>query len=113
MAFVFRSRIPSGLLLDVWTASGCGAPRAPDHAHEGDEREDVRQGLEEVGGGEVGREERRALEPEGERAREAEEEARAEGAERPPVPEDDGRQGDVAPARGHVLVEGVAEPEGE
>ena len=57
--------------------------------------------------------ERRALQTQGERAREAEQEAGAVRAERAPVAEDDGRQGDVAAAGRHVLVEGVPEAERE
>src|SRR5919108_5877456 len=37
----------SWLLLLVWAANGCGRDRPSDHAGDGDERQDIRQGLEE------------------------------------------------------------------
>src|SRR4051794_29268033 len=61
------------LLLSIRATDGCGRDRAADEAGHGDQREDVRKGLEERG--------RRAgvlRQPVGERRREAEQQRRAE-----------------------------------
>src|ERR687887_1065558 len=99
----------AGLLLLVGTANGGGRDRAADDAGDGDQRHDVRKGVEE-----------RAVdvavvlaEALGERRREAEEERGAEGAEGAPLAEDERGEGDVAAAGGHVLVEGVDEADRE
>src|SRR5579862_5324181 len=71
------------LLLDIGAAVGGRRDRTPDHAGNGDQRQDVGQGLEQDrGGARVGRQ------PVRERGREAEQERRAPRAERPPVAED-------------------------
>src|SRR5215210_1612902 len=101
----FRAR---SLLLLVRPSNGCRRDRSADHAGDGDQREDVRQRLEERG-----RIRRVDREPEGERGGEAEEECRAECAERPPVPEDQRRERDEPAAGGHVLVVGVQVPDRE
>src|SRR5206468_10366262 len=71
-----------------------------DHARDRNERQDVREGLEQDGrrvgvGGE----------PERERGGRAEEERSSERAERAPVAEDERGERDEATTRGHVLVE--------
>src|SRR6185436_2444046 len=84
------------------------ADRAADHAHERDQCEHVRQGREQVRG-----DVRLPLQRDRDRAREAEEEAGREGAERVPLAEDDRGEGDVAAAGAHVLVEGAGEADRE
>src|SRR4051812_40880895 len=97
------------LLLDIRTAGGRGADRAPDHAGDRDQREHVRQRLEErpplvaV----------RRRQPVGERTREAEEQRRTPGREWTPLAEDERSQADEAGTRGHLLVEGVHEADRE
>src|SRR5205823_1371982 len=75
----------SGLLLLVGAANRCRRDRAADHSCDRNQREDVRERLEEDG---VRRPVGNAAEPLRERAREAEEERSTESAERPPLPED-------------------------
>src|SRR5207237_738652 len=100
----------AGLLLRVGTANGGGRDRAADDARDGDQRQDVRKGLEERA---VVRPALDVLEPGGDRAREAEEERGPEGAERPPPAEDQRGERDEAAPGGHVLAEGVDEPDRE
>ena len=92
------------LLLDVGLAVGFRRNRAADDARDRDQGQHVGKRLEERGG--------RARvdgQPVGERGREAEEERRAPGAERPPVAEDHRRERDEAAALRHVLGEAAAE----
>src|SRR3954470_6360367 len=99
------------LLLLVRASIGGWRDGAADHAGDRDQGQDVRQRLEErrvrvrprIG----------VRQPERQRRREAEQERSAERAERPPVAEDERREGDEAPARGHVLVERADEADGE
>src|SRR5918911_669022 len=97
----------AGLLLLVGTANGGRRDRAADDAGDGDQREHVRERVEE-----------RAVdvpvvlaEALRERRREPEQKGGPEGAERPPLAEDERGERDEAPAGGHVLVEGVHEPD--
>src|SRR4051794_27922073 len=100
---------PAPLLLDIWAAGGRRADGAADDAGDRDQRQDVRQGLEErpplvaV----------RGREPVGERAREAEEERRHVRREWPPLAEDECSEADEPGAGRHVLVERVHEAERE
>src|SRR5205823_5040754 len=90
----------AALLLDIRAAVGGGRRRAADHAGDGDQRQHVREDVEER------RRRRRVdLQPEGDGAREAEEQRRGERARGPPVAEDHRRQRDKAPAVGHVVDE--------
>src|SRR5437660_12902567 len=80
------------LLLRVRASNRGGGNRAADHSGDRDQRQHVRQGLEERSG-------RLAVgvrQPQGERAREAEQQRRAEGAERAPVSEDQRGERDEA-----------------
>ena len=73
-----------------------------DHSGDGDQRQEVRERSEEravVGPGV------HVLELRCQRAREAEQQRGAENAERPPVAENECREGDEPAARGHVLGE--------
>jgi hypothetical protein len=79
---------------------------APDDTGDGDQGEDVGQRLEQHGG-----RPRVLRQPLREGAREAEQQAGGGRAERAPVAEDHRRQRDEAAAGGHVLVEGVHEPD--
>src|SRR5690349_2110277 len=88
------------LLLDVGLTNGGGRYGAPDQTDDRDERQHVGQGLEEHGSG--GRVDGKLK---GERAREPEEDRRAEGAERSPLAEDEGGEADEPLTLGHVLVE--------
>src|ERR1041385_155752 len=96
------SFLARALLLLIRASNGCGRDRTADHACHGDQREDVRQRLEErrrvVGA------RRKAVRK---RGRETEEQRGAEGPERPPVAEDHCGQCDEAAAGGDVLVERV------
>src|ERR671935_89112 len=83
----------AGLLLCVGAANGGGRDRAADDARDGDQRQDVRQNLEE---GAVVRPGVDELEPRSNCARETEQEGGTEGAERPPATEDQGRERDEA-----------------
>src|SRR5262245_53717339 len=94
------------LLLLVRAANGCRRDRAADQAADRDQRQDVGQGLEEERGL------LRVLgQGAGERAREAEEQRSAEGAERLPHAEDQGGQSDEASSHGHILPEAPDEPD--
>src|SRR2546423_4036738 len=101
--------LPARLLLDIRTAGSRRADRAADHAGDRDQREQVRQRLEErapliaV----------RRRQPVGERARESEQQRRAPRRERAPLAEDERGEADEAGARGHLLVEGVHEADRE
>src|SRR5262249_39860339 len=91
------------LLLTVWTAIRSRRDRAADHAGDGDQRQDIRERLEE-------QRRRAALREIGrqavaERAREPEQQACGVGAERPPVAEDDRGDRDEPPPARQVLVE--------
>ena len=82
-----------------------GRDRAADDTGDRDEREHVRQRVEEERRGAALREVRwKAV---AERAREPEQKARSERPERPPVAEDERGEGDEAAAAGDVLVEEV------
>src|SRR5437870_3421762 len=100
----------AGLLLCVGAANGGGRDRAADDARDGDQRQDVGQGLEERA---VVRPALDVLEPGGDGAREPEQKRGSEGAERPPAAEDQRREGDEAAPCGHVLAEGVDESDRE
>src|SRR3954454_17493418 len=95
------------LLLLIRPARGRRPDRAADHPGHRDDRQHIRQGVEQcaplvaVGV-------RQAV---GQRAREAEEQRGAPGRERPPLPEHEGGQPDEAGAARHVLIERVDEPE--
>src|SRR3954471_8435133 len=79
----FRRGRSAALLLDVRTANGCRGDRAPDHAGHGDQRQHVREGLEQgCGAAGVRREALR------ERAREAEQKCRRERTAGTPLAED-------------------------
>src|SRR2546430_15688993 len=100
---------PARLLLDIRTAGSRGADRAPDHAGDRDQREQVRQRLEQrapliaV----------RRRQPVRERAPESEEQRRAPRRE-PAPPADDARgQADEIRARGHLLGSGRLEADVE
>src|SRR4051812_35802897 len=93
-------------LFDVRAANGGGRDRPTDHPRDRDQREDVRQGLEEQL---VGLPRLHLAEPLGEGAREAEEEGGGEGAERAPPTEDERRERDEPSAGRHVLRERVVE----
>src|SRR6202140_127984 len=99
----FRER--GALLLPVRTANGGGWDRSADHACDGNQRQDVGQGLEE-GSGSAGVDGK----PEGECGRETEQERGAKGTEWTPVAEDQASEGDEPTATGHVLGEGADEP---
>src|SRR6266404_888058 len=88
------------LLLRVRAANGGRWDRAPDHARDRDQGQDVWERLEEDGR-RVGID-RKA---ERKRGRRAEEQRRREGAERTPVAEDQRGERDEAAAGRHVLVE--------
>src|SRR3954471_3836544 len=96
------------LLLDVGAASGCRRGCTADHGGDGDQREDVRQRLEEDG-----RSGPRLLEPERERRRAAEQERGGERAERTPVSEDDRGERDEPTAGRHVLAERAEVADGQ
>src|SRR5436309_11564317 len=99
------------LLLLVRASIGGWRNGAADHACDRDQGQDVRQRLKERRvrvGPRVG-----VRQPERQRRREAEQERRPEGAERPPVAEDQRGERDEAPARGHVLVERADEANGQ
>src|SRR3954453_18468438 len=99
------TRAAPRLLLDIRSAGGGRPDRAPDHAGDGDQRQQVRQCLEEraplvaVGG-------RQAV---GERAREPEEQGGRVRREGPPFAEHERGEPDEAGACRHVLVERVHE----
>src|SRR5829696_6699286 len=95
-------------LFDVRAANGGRRDRPADDPRDGDQREHVRQGLEQQL---VGLPRLDEPEPLGERAREAEEERRGEGADRSPAAEDERGERDEAAAGGHVLGERVVEPD--
>src|SRR3954451_88152 len=88
------------LLLDVGAASGGGRGCTADDARDGDQRQHVRQRLEEHR-----RRRPRLLEPERECRRAAEQERRCERSERTPVTEDDRGERDEAASCRHVLAE--------
>src|SRR6188472_3398466 len=92
----FRGRGP--LLLDVRATNSRWWDRAADYAGHRDQGQEVRQSRDQVR-----RDVRLALERDRERKPEAEEQRRHERPARPPLPEDDRRQRDVAAAAGHVL----------
>src|SRR4051812_124676 len=96
------------LLLRVRPANSCWWNRAPDDACDGDERQDVRECLEEHSGrvGVRG-------EPERECGRHAEEQGGRKRAEGAPVPEDQRGERDEPATRGHVLVERAHEADCE
>src|SRR5919204_980583 len=91
------------LLLDVWTANGSRWDRTTDDADDGDQRQQVRERLEQV----AVRLPPDMLEAELERRREAEQERGGEGAERAPVPEDERGEADEPSAGRDVLRERV------
>src|SRR5262245_23357599 len=85
------------LLLAIGATNGGGWDRAADHAGDGDQREDVRESLEQRG------DRRRVLlHRTGERAREPEQETRSGSADGSPVSEDQGSERDEAAACGEV-----------
>src|SRR5581483_4079294 len=96
------------LLLRVGASNGGGRGRAADDAGDGDQRQHVRERLEEDGGGVGVR-----REPERQRGRRTEEDRRSVCAEGAPVPEDDRGERDEAAAVRHALVEGADEPDRE
>src|SRR3954451_1414563 len=95
-------------LFDVRAANGGGRYRPADDPRDGDQREDVRQGLEQQL---VGLPRLHLAEPLGERAREPEQKGGGEGAERAPATEDERRERDEPSAGRHVLGERVVEPD--
>src|ERR671937_1786979 len=88
------------LLLRVRATTRCGRNRAADHSGHRDQREDIRDDLEER---QRTRPRRRLLEPKCKRLRKPEEQRRGESAERSPVAEDQGSEADETAAAGHVL----------
>src|SRR3954453_12540375 len=96
-----RAARAAALLLVIRTACCRRADRPPDDACDGDEREDVREGLEER----PPRIPVRRRERGGDRAQGAEEQGREPGQERPPLAEAECREPDEPDALGHVLVE--------
>src|SRR5256885_2203356 len=84
----------AGLLLDIRPSGGGRPDRAPDHAGDGDERQDVRERLEERAPLVAVR----GRQPVGERAREAEEQRGAPRVERLPLAEDERGEADEAGA---------------
>src|SRR4051794_15143334 len=97
-------------LFDVRAANGGGRYRPADDPRDGDQREDVRQGLEE----QLVRLPRLdEPEPLRQRAREAEEERGGESSYRSPATEDQRGECDEAATGGHVLRERVVEADRE
>src|SRR5438128_9644975 len=98
------------LLLCVRATTCSWRNRAADDPGDGDQRQNVRQRLEQDGGI---RPRRRLRHAERQRGREPEQKRCRECSERPPVAEDQRRETDEAAPRGHVLVERADIAEGQ
>src|SRR4029450_10853078 len=100
--------IGRSLLLLVRPANGGGWYRAADHSRDRDQRQDIRQGLEQQ------RRLPRVLRKRaGERTGKPEQQGGPHGSERLPHPEDQCGESDEAPADRHVLAERADEAERE